>query len=94
MIERKDIEKLAALSRLRLSDAEAGRLEQEFEQILSYVSTITTASIPDGLTDDTPLQNVLRDDGVPHQTGAYTDALLRNAPRLEGNHIAVKKILG
>ncbi len=93
MIERKDIEKLAALSRIKLTEAEMEKLQGEFESILGYISEISEAPVTGDSSPVYELKNVMREDGEPHESGIYTDAILKQAPAREGNYLKVKKIL-
>ena len=93
MISKTDIEKLASLSRLALTDAEKDSFSSEIGAILGYVGNINSLVS----NDDVPQyahKNILREDVVVHGTGEYTDKLIANAPEKEGNFVKVKKILG
>ena len=93
MISREDIVKLADLSRLKLSDEEIDRMKGEMTAILAYVDKLKTA--PGG--DVGPLmfvnKNVMREDANAHESGMYTEKLVKAAPRSEGGYVKVKKIL-
>ncbi len=93
MISRTDIEKLANLSRLALTEAEKDSFSNEIGAILKYVGNINSLVSNDN-TPDYAQKNILRDDVVSHNTGEYTDKLITNAPESEGNFVKVKKILG
>ncbi len=92
MIERKDIEKLGALSRIALSEEEKDAFVSEIDAILGYVSRVTDAPSGSGETKNF-VSDVFREDGTPHETGMYTEAILSSAPKREGNYLKVKKIL-
>ncbi|NQV88335.1 MAG: Asp-tRNA(Asn)/Glu-tRNA(Gln) amidotransferase subunit GatC [Parcubacteria group bacterium] len=95
MIEIKDIKKLAELSRIEMEEAEIEEFQKEIESILSYVGQIQEASA--GSFSDKKeipvLHNVFREDEKPHESGAYTEILLDEAPEREGSYLKVKKIL-
>ncbi len=93
-MERKDIEHLAKLARIKLTDTEAHALAADITGILGYVSEINeiTASAS-GEKKVGTLHNVMREDGEPHEPGIYTEALLDAAPERDGQYIKVKKIL-
>ncbi len=91
MFQREDIERLAKLSRLAISDAEAATLAGEIETIVGYVSEVQSA--PDAPADVADLENVMRPDADPHAPGAHTDQLLSAAPKSADGYVAVKKIL-
>ncbi|PIT96850.1 hypothetical protein COT82_00905 [Candidatus Campbellbacteria bacterium CG10_big_fil_rev_8_21_14_0_10_35_52] len=94
-IDDKEIEKLAKLSRIKITDAEKKKLSKDIENIFEYVSEIQ--EISSNLQDDNFLNsrfvNVMREDGEPHKSGIYTEKILKEAPDIEDNYIRVKKIL-
>ncbi len=93
MISPQDIEKLAALSRMELSDTEKTRFAKDIDSILAYVGQISEAS--GSVTPELPqVRNVFRADENPHESGIYSEALLSQAPAREGDYLKVKKILG
>lgn len=94
MIERKDIDTLAELSRLELSEDEKNGFLKDLEGILAYVSDLK--KVPGNLPveQDTALvRNVMRPDEVSHEPGVFTDVLLAGAPRAKDGYVVVKKIL-
>ncbi|MES2409303.1 MAG: Asp-tRNA(Asn)/Glu-tRNA(Gln) amidotransferase subunit GatC [Patescibacteria group bacterium] len=93
MISKTDIEKLASLSRLALTEQEKDSFSNEIGAILGYVSNINSLVS----NDNVPVyiqKNILREDDVLHKTGECTGKLIANAPEREGNFVKVKKILG
>jgi aspartyl-tRNA(Asn)/glutamyl-tRNA(Gln) amidotransferase subunit C len=96
MVNRDDIKKLANLSRLALSDTELTALEGEFAGILAYIDTIRKVELPENPADSVylDLENVMREDGEPHETGVFTEKLTAQFPRKDGDSLKVKKILG
>ncbi|MDE1874958.1 MAG: aspartyl/glutamyl-tRNA amidotransferase subunit C [Patescibacteria group bacterium] len=104
MISREEIAKLAALSRLKLSEDEIVRMQGDMTAILSYVDKLkaATASIaategPAGGPVMSVNRNVMREDAHPHETGIFTDKLIKLAPQSaetpDGKFVKVKKIL-
>ena len=93
MIDIKEVEKLAELSRIKMTEEEMVAFAKEIDPILDYVAQIkkvvgdeTEREIPD-------LHNVMRSDDMPNQTGGNTEVLIAEFPRREGNLLKVKKIL-
>jgi aspartyl/glutamyl-tRNA(Asn/Gln) amidotransferase C subunit len=87
---------LAKLARISLQDSEAESLSHEFESILKYVGEVKEVAMTEAgkpKPDSYPLRNVLREDDEGHASGAFTEALLSEAPDREGNYVKVKKIL-
>jgi aspartyl/glutamyl-tRNA(Asn/Gln) amidotransferase C subunit len=101
MVEIKDIEKLAALSRISLTDAEKAQMRTEIEAILGYVAQIqkvsgTPKTAEERAKNKEEVRNVLREDGAlarMHTPGEFSEALLANAPKRDGRFVKVKKIL-
>lgn len=94
MITVKDIEKLATLSRLTLTEEEKQGFQKEIGSILEYVGQLEKVSVS---SDATPkigdTYNVLREDVAKNTPGSYTEDLLSMAPAREGDYVKVKKIL-
>ena len=104
MIERKNVEKLAALARITIPEKEIEKVRTDIDTILAYVDQIKEANdlavgnkdvvVPVGLHNyASVVKNVMREDGEPHESGKYTDALLKSAPKTADGYIEVKKIL-
>lgn len=93
-ITKEDIDALAKLSQIKLSEEERDRFVPEIESIVSYVSEIATVAgeLPEHVVGS--VKNVLRPDQDPHESGLHTEALLAAAPKRKGNYFQVKKILG
>lgn len=96
MIEIKDIEKLAELSRITISQDEKEIFLKDIRSILNYVDQIkkvvgTREAIAPREEDE--LKNVFREDKNPHDSGQFTEVLFDCVPEKEGGYIKVKKIL-
>lgn len=96
MLERKDIDNLANLARIALSDSEKDKLQKDMESILGYVSELQNAPKVEDThkPEDHYLRNVMRDDNEPFESGANTEVILSQAPKRRDNFFVVKKILG
>lgn len=98
MIEMKEIEKLAQLSRITLTEQEKVAFQKEIGSILAYIQQIQKVSGTPKTAEERAMQkeevrNVLREDTDAHVTGEYTEALLKNVPKRDGQYVKVKKIL-
>lgn len=95
MISADDVRKLARLSRLALTDAEVEKMRDDMGSILSYIDALQNVDLPATPEGSVYLdiENVAREDGEPHETGAYTEELLAQAPKRDGNYLKVRKIL-
>jgi aspartyl-tRNA(Asn)/glutamyl-tRNA(Gln) amidotransferase subunit C len=93
-LARADVEHVAHLARLGLTEEELARLEGQLNHILDQYVVLTTLD-----TDQIPptaqtieLANILRDDVV--QPSLSVDDALANAPERRGDHFVVPAILG
>ena len=94
MIEVKDIEKLAELSRINISSEEKEIFLKDMLSILDYVDQIKKAAGAAAMPpEEIGLKNILREDGPFHNPGQFTELLLDSAPEKEEGYIKVKKIL-
>lgn len=93
MIKKEDIEKLATLSRIDVSEEEKEGLVKDIESILSYISEIQEVSSKKSIPTIGDLRNVMRIDGEPHESEIYTKKILDEAPKKEKGYLKVKKIL-
>ena len=92
MISKEDIQNLANLARIEISETEAENLVPEIDSILGYVGQIKDA-VGNSERVIPKLINVMRDDVVSNSPNEYKEALLNNAPAREGDYLKVKKIL-
>jgi len=94
VIELKDVEHLAGLARIEVSDTEKELLRHDLEGILEYVSQIKKVEgEQEEQVEQVELRNVMREDSEPHKAGIFTEDILKQAPRRDGNRISVKKIM-
>ncbi len=93
MLNLDDINNLARLARIELSEEEKVKLQKDMESILGYVGQITSVKLDTTAeAKKMSLINVMREDIVTTVTGEYTEAILANAPKREGDYFSVKPI--
>lgn len=92
MISIAEVEHLAKLAKVGMTDGEKKELQKDLERILDYVSEIkeVVGDVPQELPSH---RNVFREDVEPHETGKFTEDILNLSPAREGNYIKVKKVL-
>lgn len=94
MATKAEVQKLAALARIRVEDAELEKFTKEFDAILAYVGQLEKLDLPQGAhAEKPPLRNVMRADGEPHAPGAYTEKLAEQFPARERDALSVKQII-
>ena len=93
MIERKDVEHVARLARLALTDAELERMRAQLNGILTYIEKLNELDTRDvePTAHAVPLVNVMRDD-EPGPCLSREDALA-NAPDRAGEFFRVPRII-
>lgn len=93
MISRADVEHVAALARLHLTDDELDRMQGQLSRILEAIAVlrdVDTSQVGPTATV-LNLENVMRDDEP--RDGISREAALANAPLREGDHLRVPLIL-
>jgi len=93
-LSRADVEHVAHLARLGLTDDELGRLEGQLNHILDQyakLAEVDTDAIPP-TAQTIELDNILRDDVA--RPSMDPEQVLANAPVREGNFFVVPAILG
>jgi len=99
-----EVKKLAALARITIGDTELEKFTSEFDAILAYVGQLESldVSVDRGAKPGTlgevcrekpPVRNVMRIDGEPHPTGAFTEKVAEQFPARDGDALAVKQII-
>ena len=88
-----DIEQLAGLARVQLTDDEKSRFAQDFEAILGYVNIVNEASHGAGQYQSIHKNQLNADDNI-NESGMYSQDILQQAPDIEDNQIKVQRILG
>jgi aspartyl-tRNA(Asn)/glutamyl-tRNA(Gln) amidotransferase subunit C len=105
-ITQADIQKLASLSRMKLTEDEQSQFASEIDSILGYVEQIkevssggntsaTAASLSHAnkKPSDIPHRNLMREDIADTQLNPDTSKLVEAAPAYEQGFVKVKKIL-
>ncbi|HTL86294.1 MAG TPA: Asp-tRNA(Asn)/Glu-tRNA(Gln) amidotransferase subunit GatC [Acidimicrobiia bacterium] len=93
-ITRAEVQHVAQLARLALTDAEIDALTSELGSILDYAAAVSALDIADvpPTSHPLPLVNVLRPDVV--RPGVSREEVLAAAPATEDGRFRVPRILG
>ena len=94
-MKRADIEHLASLARLRLSEEELNNFEGELSSILEYVGAVSSMVADEAvaLPQVGARYNVFRPDEVTNDPNQFTEDILAEMPHTDGRFMSVKKIL-
>jgi aspartyl-tRNA(Asn)/glutamyl-tRNA(Gln) amidotransferase subunit C len=92
-ISLKDVEHVARLARLELSDADKERMRRELDSILSYIDKLRALDTEgvEPTSHAVPMTNVMRDD-MPRPSLPQDD-MLANAPERSGEFFRVPRII-
>ena len=94
-ITRKDVDYVARLARLKLTEEEKEKFALQLEAIISHIDQLkeldTSAIQPTSHVLE--LKNAWRDDKVLKSSEELLEDILRNAPEREGNFFKVKKVI-
>ena len=92
MSDKIDINKIAKLARLKLTEPESDRLGGYLEQIIEYIDQLNQldTSNVEPTSHVLPVHNVFRDDDVFKSTGA---SYLTGSPSSNKGHYEVPKII-
>ncbi|OGF32230.1 hypothetical protein A2533_02235 [Candidatus Falkowbacteria bacterium RIFOXYD2_FULL_35_9] len=93
MISKDEIEHLAKLAKLELTEQEKNKFTGQLDSILMYFNQIDEVDLDGVEVSDhiTGLQNVMRPDVVSQDIDP--DDLLRGVPEVEENQVKVKPVL-
>lgn len=88
-----DIEHLARLARLELSEPEKERMRSQLGAILTYIDKLRQLNTDtvEPTSHAIPMLNVMREDEV--RPPLPREAMLANAPEREGDFVRVPKII-
>jgi aspartyl-tRNA(Asn)/glutamyl-tRNA(Gln) amidotransferase subunit C len=92
-ISRQDVEHVAALARLQLTENEKAQFTEQLNAILSFAEKLNELDT-DGVEPTThvlPLKNVMRED--ESRPSLDQKKVLRNAPEAEDGHFKVPAVL-
>jgi len=94
MISKKEVEHIAKLARLELSEKEIEKMQKDLSAILDYFDLLKSASAPlrQGF-GETRKANVFREDKADEQKREVAEKLIDAAPDKKDGYIKVKAIL-
>lgn len=89
----KEVEHVARLARLDLSEPEKERMRSQLDAILTYIDKLRRLNTDnvEPTSHAIPMLNVMREDEV--RPGLPPGAMLANAPEREGDFVRVPRII-
>jgi aspartyl-tRNA(Asn)/glutamyl-tRNA(Gln) amidotransferase subunit C len=93
MISREEVQHVARLARLHLTDEEAERMREQLDAILAYIDKLSELDVEgvEPTAHAVPMINVMRDDAL--RPCLAQDAALANAPDRAGEFFRVPRII-
>ena len=93
MISREEVQNVARLARLHLTDEEAERMREQLDAILAYIDKLRELDVEgvEPTAHAVPLVNVMRDDALA--PCLPQEAALANAPDRAGEFFRVPRII-
>lgn len=94
-LPKKEVEHIANLARIRLTEDEKKRYAEQLSAVLDYVGELKKLNITDvpDVGQITGLTNQMAKDEIK-ASGITRDELFKNAPATQDNYIKVKSVLG
>lgn len=95
MLSRHEVQHIAKLARLHLSDEELERYRTDLSSILDYVAQLQDLDVSDvqPMSHSVEVENVFREDVSRSESPQRVNALFEAAPKKEGGYIRTKGIL-
>ncbi len=95
MLSLKEVQHIAKLARIELSDKDIVKFQKEFASILEYFEVLGEVddSHVSPMTHAVPVQNVTRQDIAKPKPSKETAELLTMAPATKNGYVKVKSIL-
>ncbi len=101
--KKEDLENVAMLSRLSLTEEEKEKFLEQMKEVLEYVGQVSEMASGDMENsggenygkqfENSVNKNTIREDNVLNEANSYTEVLLNDAPEVEGNFIKVSQVL-
>lgn len=92
MLSKSDVQKIASLAKLELTDEELNKYADQISQILNYINQLNEIDAEgiEPASQVTGLTNVFREDKI--EKSAVIDDLLAQAPETENGGVKVKSV--
>lgn len=93
MISKQEVEHIAKLARLELTEKEVEKMQKDLSEILDYFDLLKSASVPQKRdSGDTKKADALREDKVNEQKREVVEKIIAASPDKKDDYIKVKNI--
>ena len=95
MISKKEVEHIAKLARLGLTEKEIQKFQRELSKILDYMEKLKEVNVSKvkATSHSIKIENIMRSDDASSQPVERVNKLIEAAPEKKKGHIKVKAIL-
>ncbi len=95
MLNKEEVQHIAALARLELSEKELEKYQKELSSILDYIEKLREVSVKGVEPTSHPggLKNVFREDAESGKDGETARKMIESAPGKKDGYVKVKSIL-
>jgi aspartyl-tRNA(Asn)/glutamyl-tRNA(Gln) amidotransferase subunit C len=95
MISKKEVEKVAKLARLGLTEQEIKKMQKELSLILDYIEKLKEVDVSniEPTTHSVRVENVMRKDEIREEKLGREKTLVEMAPEKKERYVKVKPIL-
>ncbi len=95
MISKKEVQHVAKLARLGLSEKEIEEMQKELSVILEYIDLLEEVDVSEikPTFHSVPIENVMREDEAKRESPQTVNKLLDEVPSKEEGYVKVKEIL-
>lgn len=93
-LSREEIDKIAALAHLKLSEIESEKMKETLSSVLEYVNRLKDANTEgvEPTAHITGVENVLREDEVKNCPEDQRDAVIESFPDKDGDQLKVRPV--
>ena len=94
-LDKKQIQHIANLARLELTEKELKTYGSQLSDILSYIDQLQEVDVAgvEPIAQVTGLENVMREDEIEEWNGSEREVALGQAPEMEKRQVKVRRIL-
>lgn len=94
MLTKEEVQHIAKLARIELTEQEVEKFQKDLSEILDYFDILKSAKTSgvEPMTHSVPLQNVMREDTPQKQSLEVVEELIEMAPEKEKGFVRVKEV--
>lgn len=93
MIDKKEVEHIAKLARLELTEQEVEKMQKDLSSILDYFDLLKQVKAKKNVVHYKEVDNNLRKDEVTAKSSSLANNLINAAPTKKDDYIKVKQVL-